>query len=291
MDSYKPRFTILLVSAFPLVIGTILAIFVLDASTIGDILIINSRPISIEELFVQTALSVGLGSLIVFSLFYALERRGPGAKRTIVALVVSPILTASFFLLSQSLLFILFKGTSTSIIPSLLSFASLGVLLMSFAFILMDSVPPLLKNIFVAFYGSVFGTFLGVMFITASMLVLVVVVSIEDYFLVRHSPAAKSALLIDTPGHDPFDYTRIKTKSISVGAGDFIAFSLIAAHSFIFFPVYVWAMSILLALIGIIINSTILARENQILPGIPLPAILALLPWVVHVITYPLLIG
>jgi hypothetical protein len=291
MNIDKSRLIMLLVSAFPLAIGTVIAGFVLNASTIGDILLINSQAISIEELFIQTSMSVGLGSLIVFSLFYALERRSPHTKRTIVALVVSPILTASFFLLSQSLLFILFKGTSTSIIPSLLSVASLGILLMSFVFILMDSVPPLLKNIFVAFYGSVFGTFLGAMFTTASMFVLVVVVSIEDYFLIGHSPAAKSAMLIDTPGEDPFDYTRIKTKSVSVGAGDFIAFSIIAAHSFIFFPFFVWAMSVLLALIGIIINSTILARENQILPGIPIPAILALIPWVIYIVTYSLLIG
>jgi hypothetical protein len=291
MKISQSRLTILVLSALPLAIGTMLAIFILDSATIGDILLINTRPISIEVLVIQTGVSVGLGTLTVFSLFYTIQRRNPSAKRTIVAFIVSPILTASFFLLSQSLLFVLFKGISTSILPSILSFASLGVLVMSFTFIMMDSVPPTLKNIFVAFYGSVFGTFLGVISITASLFVLVVVVVLEDYFLSRYSPAAQSVMLIDTPGDDPFDYTRIQTRSAAVGAGDFIAFSLIAAHSFIFFPVYVWAMSIILALVGITINATVLARENQILPGIPLPAILGLFPWVVHVITYSLLTG
>jgi hypothetical protein len=291
MKMRKSRLAIILLSAFPLAIGTLLALFVLDTATIGEVLLINSRPVSLAELIVQTIVSVGLGSLIVVSLFYAVEHRGPGAKRTIVAFVVSPILTASFFLLGQSLLFILFKGSSSaSIIPSLLSFASLGVLLMSFAFIMMDSIPPLLKNIFVAFYGSIFGTFLGVMAITASLFVLVVVVVIEDYFLTRYSPAAKAVMLTNTPGDDPFDYTRIQTKSVAVGAGDFIAFSLIAAHSLIFFPLYVWAMSITLALVGITINATILAQENRILPGIPLPAILSLFPWAIYTISYSLLI-
>jgi hypothetical protein len=287
----RSRFTIIIISAFPFIIGTILAIFVLDTATIGDILLINTQPISIGNLVVQTGISVGVGTLVVLSLFYTVERRGPGARRTLVALVVSPILTASFFLIGQSLLFILFKGSSTSIIPSIISFVSLGVLLMSFVFIMMDSVPPLLKNIFVAFYGSVFGTFLGIMSVTASMFVLVVVVVLEDYFLTRYSPAAQSVMLIDTPGDDPFDYARIQTKSVAVGAGDFIAFSLIAAHSFIFFPIYVWAMSIMLAMIGIIVNATVLAKENKLLPGIPLPALLSLFPWIVHVISFPLLIG
>lgn len=290
MSINRSRLTILVVSALPLAIGTVLAILVLDTSTIGDILLINTRPITLGELAIQTAVSVGLGTMILFSLFYAIERRSPGTKRALVALIVSPILTVSFFLLGQSLLFILFRGTSTSILPSLLSFASLGVLLMSFVFVIMDTVPPLMKNIFVAFYGSVFGTFLGVMSITASMFVLVIVVVIEDFFLTRYSPAAQAASLIETPGSDPFDYTRIQTKGAAVGAGDFIAFSLVAAHSLIFFPIYVWAMSVVLALVGIAINAIVLAKENMVLPGIPLPALLSLFPWVAHIVSYSLLI-
>jgi len=75
---------------------------------------------------------------------------------------------------------------------------------MSFVFIMMDSVTPLMKNVFVAFYGSVFGTFLGVMSLTASMFVLVVVVVLEDFFLSLYSPAAQAATLIETrgPGSD-----------------------------------------------------------------------------------------
>jgi len=149
----------------------------------------------------------------------------------------------------------------------------------------MDSVPPIMKNLFVIFYGSIFGTFLGIIFITASMFVLVLSVVFEDYYLTKRSPASMDALMTDIPGEDPFDYTRIQTKSATVGVGDYIAFSLISAHSLIFFPFHVWLMSMLLAVLGIIINVTIIARENEILPGIPLPAILALFPWAIHLIT------
>ena len=91
------------------------------------------------------------------------------------------------------------------------------------------------------------------------------------------------------PGEDPFDYARIQSKGAAVGVGDYIAFSLISAHSLIFFPFHVWAMSMLLAVVGITINATIIAKENEILPGIPLPAILALFPWAVHLIMMGLL--
>ncbi|MGY5871202.1 MAG: hypothetical protein RTV72_03065 [Candidatus Thorarchaeota archaeon] len=285
----RTRLGLIAVSALPLLIGALLVGLLLDSAIIGDVVSNNNRFYTIEEIIIQAGVSTGLGTLIVFSLFHIIEKRGPGAKRTIVAFVVSPILTTSFFLLGQSLLLILFKGTTPSLLPSILSMATLGVLLMSFIFIIMDSVPPIMKNLFVVFYGSVFGTFLGLIFITASMFVLVISVVLEDYYLTKHAPAAADAVLIDTPGDDPFDYARIQSKSAAVGVGDYIAFSLISAHSLLFFPIHVWAMSVLLALVGIIINVTIIAKENEALPGIPLPAILALVPWVIHLVAMGLL--
>jgi hypothetical protein len=285
----RTRLSLILISALPLAVGALLAGMLLDSALVGEVLARNSRPFTIEDILIQAGVSTGLGSLIVFSLFYIIEKRGPGAKRTIVALVVSPILTASFFLLGQSLLLILFKGSTPSLLPSLLSFATIGILLMSFIFIIMDSVPSIMKNLFVVFYGSVFGTFLGVIFITASMFVLVISVVIEDYYLTKHAPAVKDAMMIDTPGDDPFDYARIQSKGAAVGVGDYLAFSLISAHSLLFFPIHVWVMSVMLALVGIVINTTIIAKENEVLPGIPLPAILALFPWAIHLITMGLL--
>jgi len=285
----RTRLNLIAISALPLAIGGLLSLMLLDSALVGEVLAGNSRIFTIEEILIQAGVSTGLGTLIVFSLFYIIEKRGPGTKRTIVALVISPILTASFFLLGQSLLLILFKGSTPSLLPSILSFATIGVLLMSFIFIVMDSVPPLMKNLFVVFYGSVFGTFLGVIFITASMFVLVISVVLEDYYLTKYAPAAKDAVMIDTPGDDPFDYARIQSKGAAVGVGDYLAFSLISAHGLLFFPIHVWAMSVMLALVGIIINATIIAKENQVLPGIPLPAILALFPWAIHLVVMGLL--
>ena len=285
----RTRLSLIIVSALPLFVGALLAGMLLDSALVGEVLQNNSQFYTIEQIIVQAGVSTGLGTLVVFSLFYIIQKRGPSAKRTIVAFVVSPILTASFFILGQSLILLLFKGSTPSLLPSLLSFASLGVLLMSFIFIIMDSVPPVMKNLFVVFYGSVFGTFLGVIFITASMFVLVISVIIEDYYLTKYAPAAQDIVMIDTPGDDPFDYARNQTERNIREEIHYIAFSLISAHSLLFFPIHVWAMSVLLALVGIIINVTIIAKENEVLPGIPLPAILALFPWAVHLAAMVLL--
>lgn len=284
----RARVEMIVASSLPLLLGAGLAVLVIDSSIIGDVLARNAMPFTIQDILLQILVSCGLGTLVVLSLFYTIQRRGAGARRAIVAFIVSPVLTASFFLVGQSLLLIAFKGTSPSIVPSLLSLASISVLLMSFAFIMMDSVPSGMKNFFVAFYGSVFGTFLGIIFITASMFVLVMTVVFEDYFLTRFSPAT-DGVMDPSAGADPFDFTRIESDRAAVGVGDYIAFSLISAHSLIFFPIHVWVMSLLLAFVGIVINMTIIAKEEEILPGIPLPAMLALFPWVMHLIGLALL--
>lgn len=284
----RQRLSVFGISALPIVIGAMLAGMILTSNVFGEIVTSHSQVFTLADLVIQALVSVGLGTLVVLSLFYTIQKRGARARRTIVAFIVSPVLTVSFFIMGQSILLILFKGAS--VFSSILSLATLGVLLMSFVFIMMDSVPSYLRNFFVAFYGSVFGTFLGVIFITASMFVLVVSVVAEDYFLTRYSPVA-AASLIETPGADPFDFTRIQSATAAVGVGDYIAFSLISAHSLLFFPFYVWVMSVTLALIGIFVNVTVIAKENQILPGIPLPALLALFPWVIHLISLAIIGG
>lgn len=285
----QQRLELILISAVPLLIGAGLAMMIITSGGLGDILSRNPQEFSLVDVAVQAIVSTGLGTLVVATLFIMIRRHGQMARRTIVAFIVSPVLTVSFFILGQSLLLIITKGATQSIWPSVLSVVTLGVLLMSFAFIMMDSVPSYLRNFFVAFYGSVFGTFLGIIFLTASMFVLVLSVVAEDFFLTRFSPVAESAYLIDTPGADPFDFTRIQSKTTAIGAGDYITFSLISAHSLLFFPYYVWIMSTLLVIIGITINMTIIAGENEILPGIPLPAILGLFPWIAHLISLSLL--
>lgn len=289
MKISKVRLNLIIVSILPLIIGALLAYMLLSSALVGEVVASNSRDFSIQSIIIQSLVSTGLGSAIVLAIFYTIQKRGPGTKRVLVAMVVSPLLTASFFILGQSLLLILFKSTTPSILPSIISLASLGVLLMSFIFIIMDSVPPVLKNLFVIFYGSIFGTFLGVIFITASMFVLVISLVFEDYFLARYAPSAQDVVLSDIPGEDPFDFTRIQSKNIAVGVGDYMAFSLISAHSLLFFPIHVWVMSTFLAILGIVINATVFVNENEILPGIPLPAILALFPWVVHLLTLSIL--
>lgn len=286
MNLDKSRRILILVSILPFLIGSIMGFAILGNPIFNEAFSSTARNYTVAELAIQALISTCLGSVIVLSLFWILERRSARGRRLMVAFIVSPILSLVFFVLGQSLLLILFKGTSNTIFPSIISLGSLGVFMFSIVFIMMDAIPPLLRNLFAAFYGSVFGTFLGVAFITSSMVVLILTLVVEDFLLIRFSPASKANRMSEKAGSDPFDYTRIQSQSIAVGAGDFVAFSMISTHAFLYFPIYVWAASMFLAIIGVVINVAFLLREHEPLPGIPIPALLAIYPWLIYMIAY-----
>jgi len=285
----RSHILLILISTLPLLIGSSFAFLVLDSSVIGE-LITSAQSYTPFDLLVQAVVTSVLGIFVVLALFWVLQRRGKGAKKLVVAFVVSPILYFVSIFLGQAFLLILFKGGS-NFLQGLILMISLGVSMLSIAMILMDAIPPALKNLFVAFYGSIFGIFLGITMVTSTMFVLIVSLIIEDFLLTRYSPLAEAAKLSGKVGADPFDYTRIETQRVAVGVGDYVAYSLISAHALIFFPFHVWAMSMLLAVTGVIINVTVLAKEDEILPAIPLPAALAIFPWIIHILSITLFIG
>ena len=286
MEINRIQVLMIAISALPLLLGSGFAALVLDTSVIGDLLG-NAQGYTIFDIALQAIVSTTMGVLVVLALFTVMKRRGKTAKRLMIAFVVSPILYFVSVFLGEAFLLILFKGSS-SVFQGFVSMLSLGVAMLSLAMIMMDAFPATLKNVFVAFYGSIFGIFLGLTMVTATMFVLLVSLIVEDLFLTRHSPVAEAAMMSGRIGEDPFDYTRIKSESVTVGVGDFVAFSLLSAHAYVFFPLYVWAASMLLALTGIAINILVLAKEDEILPGIPVPAILAMIPWIIHVVALSL---
>ena len=285
----RSRAILILLSAVPLLLGSYVAMVVLDTAIIGSF-IGTAHNYSPMQVVVEAVVSVLLGGSVVFLLFWVLQRRGRGARNLVVAFVASPILFFVSMFLSQSLLLTLFKD-ATGAFQGLMLILSLAVSMLSIVLIIIDAIPPGLRNLYVAFYSSIFGIFMGITMITSTMFVLIMAIILEDFFLTRFSPAAQSVTISRRIDSDPFDYARIQSESVSVGAGDFITYALISAHALVYFPSFVWAVSISLCLTGIVINATVIAKEGEILPAIPLPALLALFPWVIHLVALTFIAG
>ncbi len=285
----RPRAILILLSAVPLLLGSYVAMVVMDTAIIGRF-IGTANSYSPMQVVVEAVVSVLLGGTVVFLLFCVIQRRGRGTRKLVVAFVASPILFFVSMFLGQSLLLVLFKG-ATGIFQGVVLLISLAVSMLSIVMIIIDAIPPMLRNLYVAFYSSIFGIFMGITMITSTMFVLIIAIILEDLFLTKFSPAAQPVTISRKIASDPFDYARIQSERVAVGAGDFITFALISAHSFVYFPSFVWAASILLCLLGIVINATVIAKESEILPAIPLPALLALFPWIVHLVALTFIVG
>lgn len=271
------------ISSLPLLVGSGLAYVVRNTSLIGRT-IGNGDSFTPLELALQALVSTAIGSLVVFSLFWILHRRSRSARKIVVAFVVSPIIFFVSLFLGQAFLLILFKGSQTTL-EGLVMVLSIGISMLSIILVVVDAIPTSIRNIYVAFYGAVFGTFLAATLATPTMFVLVFTIVAEDYFLTRYSPVVRSAQMTGNVGEDPFDYTRIKSKNTVVGVGDFIAYSLISSHALLFFPFHVWLSSMALSFLGVVINLTVLAQKGKIFPAIPIPAILGMFPWAAHLAT------
>ncbi|MDF1541105.1 MAG: hypothetical protein P1Q69_19565, partial [Candidatus Thorarchaeota archaeon] len=167
MQIQRNQLPLLILSGLPLLLGSGFALLVLDSSVIGNLLG-TAQSYTFVELAIQAILSTAMGTLIVLAMFYTLKRRGKTAKKLMIAFVVSPILYFVFLFLGEAFLLILFKG-SGNIFQGFISMLSLGVAMLSLAMILMDAIPPAFKNLFVAFYGSIFGIFLGIIMVTSTM--------------------------------------------------------------------------------------------------------------------------
>jgi len=280
----RDRITLIIISLLPVFIGSLLSASVISSTAIGEI-ISDSRAFTPSELIIQAVVSTLMGVFVVLSLFYLMSRKGRGVQKIAVAFIVSPILYLVSLFLGQSILILIFTGSNDAF-QGILLVVSLGISMLSIVLIMIDAIPPMIRNLFVAFYGSTFGTFLGLTTVTASMSILILSLIVEDFFLTKYNPIADEEYMDSKIGSDPFDYTRIQSESVAVGVGDFVAFSLIAAHSIAYFPIFVAASSMLMLCVGIIINIAILAKVGEILPAIPLPAILAVVPWFLHIASY-----
>ena len=280
----RDRITLIIISLLPILLGLVLSASVVTSTAIGDA-VTSARSFTPVELLIQGLISTTMGIFVVLVLFYFMARRGKGVQKIAVAFIVSPILYLISLFLGQSILIILFTG-ATELYQGALLVVSLGISMLSIVLIMIDAIPPNIRNLFVAFYGSTFGTFLGLTTPTPSMSILVFSLIVEDFFLTRYNPIVDEEIMDAKIGSDPFDYTRIQSDTVAVGVGDFVAFSLIASHAYAYFPAFVWGMSMLMMFVGIIINITILAKVGEILPAIPLPAVLAVIPWFIHIISY-----
>jgi hypothetical protein len=284
MNHVSEKASIIAVTALPLLIGSGLTLLVFDTSLLGNMVAHVPQPKNPLELLTTSLAFTGLAILVVFLMYYVLEHRSMHARRALTAAVAAPVFLFSSVFLGQTILLVLFKGANqlNLLVYGLISFGSIGFSMFSLVLIVADVAPRYLKNMFVIIYGGSYGTFLGMVVPTYTMLVIIPAIILEDWFLTSYVLAKKKP---EDWTSDPFKHTQVEMSSATIGFGDFIVYALLVAHALSYFPIFVWICSFILAITGMTVNVYILAKQERILPAIPLPAILAVFPWLVHIVT------
>jgi hypothetical protein len=285
MHVNQDKLIVIAFSSLPLWMGSILAILVLDVSMIGNIVTRVPQPDNPIQLITTSLVFTIVALLMVFSLYLVLERKGMRARKLVATAIATPIFFFSSIFLGQTTLLLLFKGSSSGfvILNWIILFTSLGTSMFLLVLMAADAVSSSMKNFFIILYGSLFGTFLGMIMPTFTNFIVIPAVIIEDWLLISRISSTNKKL---SHSGDIFRGTGVETRSASIGFGDFVIYALLAAHSLSYFPIFVWICSLSLALTGIAVNVFILAKDRNILPAIPLPAILAIAPWLVHLTTF-----
>ncbi|MHA1839428.1 MAG: hypothetical protein ACTSYO_05680 [Candidatus Ranarchaeia archaeon] len=222
----------------------------------------------------------GLGVLVVLVLNMMMDRFSVKMGRYIVSFILSPVLFVVMVVFTQTLLLVALKGASIDIVYSVLAFGSIYASVFLVFLVSVDALSPRAKNMFVIFYGSVFGAAIGLNAPTGIVFTLILTLAIEDYLLVSKSEPNVSYDYTS----DPYDDLRFKTKNIIVGVGDIIVFSVIGSHAFYFFPFPVFIVSIALLFIGVLVLFYTSIHNEKMVPGLFIPSILSLAPWMIWII-------
>ncbi|MHA1736602.1 MAG: hypothetical protein ACTSV8_09575, partial [Candidatus Thorarchaeota archaeon] len=91
MQFDRLRARLFVLASLPVLIAAGLASAVLRTGYIGR-LIGSTSEYTLTELLVQAVISTVLGTVVIGALFWAMQKRAYGARKIIVAMVVSPML-------------------------------------------------------------------------------------------------------------------------------------------------------------------------------------------------------
>jgi hypothetical protein len=254
--------------------------------------ILNSTPVGPQIFYfygysdfysglITSVLYTVLGVFVVLVLNLIIGRVSLKASRFMVSFLLSPILFIVMVVFIQTLLLIALKSATLDLVYSLLAFGSIYASAFLVFLVSVDALPPRGKNMFVIFYGSVFGAIMGLNAPTAIIFVLLIALAIEDYVLVRMNEDLQDN--ISRVDSDPFDYLRFKTKNVIVGVGDIIVFSMIGAHAFYFLPLPIFLISVGMLFLGIVLLVYLSIKRESVMPGLFLPSMFSLLPWVIWI--------
>jgi hypothetical protein len=267
------KFNFILPVFFTILVSTICAQFVLLAEPfrgsngligdLGDFLIVLN-------LVVITLMSI-MSLLIFFRIF---KKRPELALKILVAVfIIGGVLSTLLF---GKLVFNLLDLASPLFLVVVAVTAYAGAY---FAYlVLVDALSDRMRNSLFVICSGLLGSFLGILLPVIPVLLISSFLSILDLFLIKRKT------LEDMVGEEAYEKLMINVafsnKGWGIGIGDLTCYAMIAANTLVNFGVLAGVISLFLILIGSFFSMALTVRMFRV-PGLPLPAVLGLLPSIV----------
>lgn len=165
--------------------------------------------------------------------------------------------------------------TSQAVFMSFISLSIIVGLLSSYA-VISSKADSALRNIMMIIYSSIVSSFLALIIPTWILIFVLIGISIYDLYSVRKGPIKKVLQISEKKGG--FDLKLyVNIGPWEIGIGDLVFYSVLIAHSLLFYGILIWVLSIISLMLGLIITLFVLSRKN-ILPGLPIALFIGIIP-------------
>jgi len=228
-----------------------------------------------ETIIVLLIIAV-VGGVATFATFQVFQHGSETLHRVIIAAFISPLFFILTVFMGQAIFLVLLFQGLTNLHLSLIALASIMFSSFAIVFIFSDALGVMGRNVLFTLYGIILGVFIATNFTWVISLALLVILAVQDtIFAMKLGPTIIGA---DPHRHARSAFTFVVGPLI-IGVGDLIVYAALVAYTLRYIGWTFAALTFIAVLIGCLINTQIVVkRPNQVIPGLPIPLICALIP-------------
>jgi len=258
-------------------IGISLGFSQIYLSSTGFSTYVNLSRFGLPYQLMLTAFSVALGLVGVSVFYYLLTRRKDFETRVVAALVFAPTTAVIVILVSQAVLLSVAKEAYSYLVAFII-IVSIFIAVFSTVFILADIFSRRSRNVLYIIYGSILGGFLGLIFPSMMLTVILWSLALFDAFMMRTALKRIAVDLQQDRGPiSKFSYTG---EYFQLGLGEFLFYSTLPAHVNAYFDGVTLVLTVMMIFVGLLLNLRML-KGREYIAGIPLPVLLGTMPMII----------
>lgn len=203
-------------------------------------------------------------------------------KFTLLKLLLSFLIYFSSTIILTYYVQIWFTSFLSDLLVYTLTLISVNFLAAFLAYLIIFNDVNVVNKISLIIYCGMTGAFLALMIPTWSIILVLIALSIYDIYSVRKGPIRKSLKNAENK-IEKLNIT-YKGKTVEIGMGDLIFYSILPAHTLVFFSIPLSLIVTINIVIGAILSLKLLMKTEYI-PGLPISILLSVIPVIICMFT------